>query len=491
MSKRDSGSAWNELTARRAEIATRQEALQGVLADAGKWTDEEKAEFDGLTEEHAEIEGNLDRLGKAVQSHTRANARHDIGVRQPGGTWLGDPDAEGTPSDQLMSPEAVASALFGTAADYTRALAAVRPALNDLVYRGVETHDEAYRMVTGFGAFMQDVYNARGGGPVSDELSALRKMYAADTGNTQVGHEGGFPIQQDFGGMLQTRIVQMSPFASRCRMIPLGAGSQGIRFWGVDESSRKDGSRGGGVKGYWIGEGDTITQSPFPRLEEVELRLGKLAAFAKLTEEQYTDVAGSAGFLMSRLADELSFMFDGAIYEGNGIRKPLGFMESDCLITQAKMGSQTADTLVWRNLSRMWPHIEPRLRGGATWFFNTDVEPQLDELNTPGTNSDFPPRFVDYGPTGLLRIKGRPAIPTEYNEELGDKGDICVATLSEYYLITRDMRQAASMHVYFQEDAEAFRLTWRVNGRTPWLESVTPYKGNTKISPFVTLAARA
>jgi hypothetical protein len=36
-----------------------------------------------------------------------------------------------------------------------------------------------------------------------------------------------------------------------------------------------------------------------------------------------------------------------------------------------------------------------------------------------------------------------------------------------------------------------FRATMRVNGASMWKTALTPYKGTKKLSPFVTLAARA
>ena len=70
-------------------------------------------------------------------------------------------------------------------------------------------------------------------------------------------------------------------------------------------------------------------------------------------------------------------------------------------------------------------------------------------------------------------------------------GDIILADLSQYALISTDVRQAASMHVSFATDETAFRAVWRVDGSSIWDSALTPFKGSNTTSPFVNLAVRS
>ena len=44
---------------------------------------------------------------------------------------------------------------------------------------------------------------------------------------------------------------------------------------------------------------------------------------------------------------------------------------------------------------------------------------------------------------------------------------------------------------FLVNDETVFKFTWRVGGRPDWMSSIEAYKGSTKRSPYVALAARA
>src|SRR3990167_8807947 len=72
-------------------------------------------------------------------------------------------------------------------------------------------------------------------------------------------------------------------------------------------------------------------------------------------------------------------------------------------------------------------------RANAVWLIDQSIETSLDDLYIPTGASSLPPtHIITYGPTGELRIKGRPVIPVEYCSALGTVGDIILADLSEY-----------------------------------------------------------
>ena len=63
---------------------------------------------------------------------------------------------------------------------------------------------------------------------------------------------------------------------------------------------------------------------------------------------------------------------------------------------------------------------------------------------------------MNYGPEGVLTIKGRPVVPVEYAETVGTVGDISLVDMSKYRLIRKGgVEQASSMHVYFAAGEQA------------------------------------
>ena len=103
----------------------------------------------------------------------------------------------------------------------------------------------------------------------------------------------------------------------------------------------------------------------------------------------------------------------------------------------------------------------------------------------------MPPGGLSSQPYGTLF--GRPVIPIEQCQTLGDKGDIILADMSQYILADKGgVQSASSIHVRFVNDESVFRFVYRVAGQPIWHSALTPFTGaaNT-LSPFVTLNARA
>ncbi|MBW2086989.1 MAG: phage major capsid protein, partial [Deltaproteobacteria bacterium] len=178
---------------------------------------------------------------------------------------------------------------------------------------------------------------------------------------------------------------------------------------------------------------------------------------------------------------------------GLGSDQPLGIMNSDCLITVDAESEQGANTVEFKNIVNMWARMWGRSRPNAVWLINQDIEPQLYTMTmTVGQGG-----VAVYLPTGGLndspysQLLGRPVIPVEYCESLGSKGDIILADFSQYLLVDKGgVDSARSIHVRFVYDETTFRFTYRLDGQTIWEAPLTPHKGGSTLSPFVTLAAR-
>lgn len=343
------------------------------------------------------------------------------------------------------------------------------------------------------GEFFLAVMRAASPQPFVDPRLRVSMRNAATGLQEGIPSDGGFLVQQDFQQTLLARAYETGQVAARCRRVPISANSNGLKIPGIDETSRATGSRWGGVRAYWIGEADAKTATK-PKFRMIELNLQKLVGLCYATDELLQDATALASVIEQAFAEEFGFMLDDAVINGTGAGQPLGVMSAPCLVTVAKEVGQLADTVVYENIVNMWARLYARSRPNAVWFINQDVEPQLFtmgiQIGTGGSPVYMPPGGAAAAPYGTLF--GRPVIPIEQCQTLGDAGDILLADFSQYILIDKGgIQSASSIHVRFVYDESVFRFVYRVDGQPLWNATLTPFKGSNTLSPFVRLAARA
>lgn len=344
------------------------------------------------------------------------------------------------------------------------------------------------------GEFAMAVFNAfNPAGPVRDNRLNFVVQFANATGLSQgSGPDGGFLVPPSFSQQIWDAMQAASDsLLQYCDVYTVTGES--LTFPAVAESSRANGSRWGGVRGYWISEAQQMTGSK-PKLRQVKLEPQQLAVLVYATDKLLNSATALQQFITRAAADEINFQVGDAIINGNGVGKPKGLLATGPTIEVAKETSQAADTILAANISKMWSRMHPRARGGAVWLYNVDCEPQLDMLYTAVKNvagsenvGGFASKVFEDG-----KIKGRPAVPCEYCATIGDAGDIVLAGLKGYAVgIKGGVKSAMSIHLKFDYNETAFRFIYEVDGQ-PWLASaITPYKGSNTLSTFVKLAARA
>jgi HK97 family phage major capsid protein len=316
------------------------------------------------------------------------------------------------------------------------------------------------------------------------------RLHAAATGmGTQVDSSMGFAVPNEVAPGIEREMYETGEVLSRCDVRTIGGNS--ISYNVLDETSRADGTRGSGVLGYWVDEGTAPTLSSM-KLSRIDMKLRKVGALGAMTDELISDAAALGGELAGAFAEELTFQVENKIWRGAGANSIQGFLNAACLVSVAKESGQTAATINTKNLSKMWARMPARSQKNSAWFVNVDCLPQLDELILPAGTGGVQPRFVNYGPDGILTIKGRPVVPVEYAETLGTQGDIALVDLKKYRVIRKGgVEQASSMHVYFAQGEQAFRAFYRVDGQAVPRAAVTPFKGSATLSPFVVLDTRS
>ena len=339
------------------------------------------------------------------------------------------------------------------------------------------------------GEFLQAVISAESPTGTKDP-----RLMAASGASSGVPSDGGFLVRTDFSTQLLNKAATASVLAPRCTSITIGANSDGIELPYIDETSRANGSRFGGVQVYWKAEADTVTATK-PKFGEQEIRLQELMGIAYATERLLKDATALESIFTLAFTSEFAYKIDDAIFSGDGVGKPLGITSSSGpRVEVAKESGQAADTIVFENIVKMWSRGYAPSRPNMVWIINQDIEPQLMSMSLAVGTGGVPVYLPANGLSGspFATLMGRPVIPIEQASTLGDAGDIVLADLSEYLLITKGGIEAAqSMHVRFLYNEQTFRWNYRINGRPSWRTALTPAKGSNTVSPFVTLAARA
>jgi HK97 family phage major capsid protein len=311
-------------------------------------------------------------------------------------------------------------------------------------------------------------------------------------GSETVPSDGGFLVQKDFSSELLMRMYQTGEIAGRCRRIPIGPNANGVRVNAIDEDSRADGSRWGGVLAYWQNEAGTPASTK-PKFRKVELQLNKLLAFCYATDELMEDANALEAVISQAFAEEMTFKVEDAIFNGTGAGQPLGVLNSGAVIQQAKDSGDSGATISTNDVLNMWSRLWAPSRQSSVWFVDQSLEPKLYPL-TLGSGSLG--QILVYTPPSAGNkygsMFGRPVIPTEHGAQVGTPGDIILADMNQYVLIDKGgVRQDYSIHVNFLSDEGVFRFAYRVDGQSWWKKPLTPKSGGPTQSPFVSLATRS
>jgi HK97 family phage major capsid protein len=268
---------------------------------------------------------------------------------------------------------------------------------------------------------------------------------------------------------------------------------QTLNIPSVNETSRANGSRWGGVRSYYIAEGDTFTSSKLG-LTQTSLTLNTLGAFVYVTNQLLQDNAFDlSNYIQDIVAQEMLFQTNDGLINGAGTTQPVGLKNAAALVTVAAEGSQSAATVLFPNLAKMWGRLYEQCYGSAIWIMNQQVYQQLVQMTFPNASGDFSVfGGVSFNAhdTFPLQIFGRPAVICENCSQLGNVGDIYLADLGEYAVIEKPFEMAISTDFHFNQNEVVYRFIYRWDAKSPWTSALTPYSGGPTTSPFIALASR-
>lgn len=313
---------------------------------------------------------------------------------------------------------------------------------------------------------------------------------AAGTGSVEgTGSWGGFLLDNEVAAGLVQRMYNNSQVLSRCTRRSISTNAASIDFKAIDESSRADGSRFGGVRAYWKAELAQLTESR-PKFNLVTYTPEKLTALYYASDEILDDVPMLTAEIESLFLQEIAFKIQDAIINGTGSGQPMGIVGASCTTTVTATSGQGASTFIYDNATDMVTTLYESAPGNSVWFINQSVLPQLYEMSlavgTGGSPIFLPPGGASAAPYGTLL--GRPVVPIEQCQAVGTAGDVILADMSQYYVVDKGgVNSASSIHLKFDYGQTAFRWTYRVDGRPIWKSVLTSYKGSLSLAPFVIL----
>ncbi|MCL2375291.1 MAG: phage major capsid protein [Firmicutes bacterium] len=165
------------------------------------------------------------------------------------------------------------------------------------------------RTFRSLGEQMMAVYRASQPGSRIDTRLTTRSASGLNATNPS---DGGFLVQTDFVKDLLKRTYDTGILASKCKRIPLTTNANSLKINAIDEISRANGSRWGGLQTYWENEADQFTASK-PKFRQMELSLKKLTGLCYATDELLQDASALEKVIKEGFAEEFGVRPDRAL----------------------------------------------------------------------------------------------------------------------------------------------------------------------------------
>ena len=344
--------------------------------------------------------------------------------------------------------------------------------------------------------FAKDTFLAAKSGEKPEKLKKMgetldnMKAVGSPTASTFVDEDGGFLIPTEFSPELLKIEKENGDFYNRARQIDLGTNSLTVpTIDGFDESS---GVLFGNVVALWRKELDELTAKN-PKFGEVTLKLNKLTGLAYVSDEMMEDSPVSVnGMLTDLFGQAMAYAKDKAMISGSGAGQPLGILNSPAKITVSANGA--ANTILAQDVIDMYVRAHGRDED-LVWIANRNTLPQLYLMTVDvGTGGGIVWMPGNSMAGGLHQsMLGIPIIFSDHAKSLGTEGDLMLVNWKQYLWGKKSgggVKAATSIHLKFDFDQVAFRITERVDGQVWWKSARTPENGSTT-SPIVTLATRS
>lgn len=343
--------------------------------------------------------------------------------------------------------------------------------------RGFRSMGEFYRAVAQAGM-----------GRGLDERLTIGAAAPTTFGNESAGADGGFAIPPQFSQDLWRLSLGENS------LLPMTANTEiagNSMIFPKDESTPWGGS---GANVYWQAEAAAANQSK-PSIGSQAMVLHKLMGLVPVTNELVEDGFAIGSYLTPLLSDRITWKVNEAILFGTGVGQPLGALTNagqagSPAIVQAKEAGQATATLDAKNITKMVQRLLVGELSNAIWIATPDILTPLEALTVGQFPVYLPNTNLAESPYGML--KGRPLVLSEHAAAFSSQSDLSLLSLRGYRTITKagGVQTDTSMHLFFDADATAMRIRFRMNGMPILGAPVAPPKSGNTRSHFVTLQAR-
>ena len=336
-----------------------------------------------------------------------------------------------------------------------------------------------------YGDHMLKAYDAK-----AKQLGYVEKGVPTGMNELQ-GPDGGYLVPPEFSQQLLMRTYD-NDLLSRCTTLPMT--SNLLVVPAINETSRLNGSRFGGVQALWAQESQTLTESK-PGFAGVEIKPDTVTLLMRASNQFLEDASYITveQWLSMISEEELNFKVGDGIVNGSGTDQMQGILNCPSLISVAAQTGQASHSINAVNNTEMWRRLHQSCRKNAVWLIDQSIETQLMQMTIGNAGAQLavylPPGGLSDKPYGTLL--GRPVLTTEFGQQLGTRGDIILADLTTYLVGLRQaMVAATSIHVAFSTNEQMFRFVMRLGGRSWWTSALTPKSNGDTQSNVIVLAAR-
>lgn len=364
----------------------------------------------------------------------------------------------------------------------------------------IEIHDRSEDDLKGgfksLGHFCYDVYkmDTSNNRYVSKEMSDwLAKAAGASQSEGDVNY-GGALVPVQFRNELMTMVEETNELLPRCTIVPMETNIIEMPYlYSFDQSS---GYVHGAIKWYWVDEDTQLTESRF-KTAKFQLKLHDLTGLCYVTERLMQDSPRSIEALIrTGFNDGLNFQYNNVLIRGTGAGQPLGCLNANCLVTVAKETGQSAATIYYENILKMYQSAYNV--GRCVWVANPNILVQLATMSLAVGTGGAPVYLPANGASGrpYNTLMGLPLIWNDHCSTLGTVGDIILVDWSQY-MVGRPagddgVKFDTSIHIKFDYLQTAFRFYLRMAGAHTWPTYFTPPQATTSYrSPVVALETRS
>jgi HK97 family phage major capsid protein len=380
-----------------------------------------------------------------------------------------------------------------------------------------DVYDPASGKTLNFGQYLTDMVDYSTNGPRAQKsmerldsygVKAIVNHNAKDGSYTKAalaessGVAGGYTVPPVFLAQLMAWAVEESLVQSRATKYPLE--SRTLQIPSLDQVTKQGAGNSnllGGVIASWTSEAATRSETE-PIFKQTTLTAWELSFISIASNTLLQDNAiGMDTWLTQLFSKAIAWYTDYAFFQGDGVGKPLGILNSAANIqVTRKDSSHFRFQDVGNMLAKLyWPM---RADNDIAWVMHQSVIADLFALSdytgsTAGTGrlvfqpfnqgaQEAIPQSAGVQSAGYLA--GYPVLITEKVPALGTAGDVNLIHFPSYVLGQRmELELAVSPHYKFANNQLTWRAVWRGDG-TSWLQgAITLADGTKSVSPFISL----